>query len=81
MEHCYSMYTIDKIPIEKIAGQIKAVGAKNCILSSDVGQTFSPPPSEAMYLFAKLLLESDITLKELEIMMVKNPTGLIEKRL
>jgi hypothetical protein len=73
------MYTIDKIPIEKIAEQIKGVGADNCIISSDVGQTFSPPPSEALYLFSQLLLACGLTVSELEVMMVKNPSKLIIK--
>lgn len=78
MEHCYSMYSIDEIPINRIAEQIKAVGAKNCILSSDVGQTFSPPPSEALAIFAESLLEEGLTLAELEVMMIINPRKLID---
>ncbi len=77
MEQCYSMYSIDKIPISKIAEQIKIVGAQYCILSSDVGQTFSPPPSEALFIFANSLLNQGISLSELEIMLVKNPNDLV----
>lgn len=77
IEQCYSMNSIDKISIEKIAGQIKRVGAENCIISSDVGQTFSPDPDEALEKFANLLIKQGIKEKELERMMVKNPENLI----
>jgi len=78
IEQCYSMYSIDKVPIEKIAKQIKTIGAKYCILSSDVGQKFSPSPSQALKISAKLLLKNGITIKELETMLVDNPRKIIK---
>jgi len=77
VEHCFSMYSIDKIPIKDIAREIKEVGAENCILSSDVGQIFSPPPSEALLQFGLLLQKEGITMSELKTMLAKNPNELI----
>ncbi len=77
MEQPYSMYSMDKIPIAKIVQQIKVVGADSVILSSDVGQTFSPSPSEALMKFAKLLMAESITIKEVEQMLVKNPRKIL----
>lgn len=77
IEQSYSMYTIDKIPIENIAQQIKDIGSKSVILSSDVGQTFSLSPSQALYKFSALLLQEGITYKELYIMLVENPRKLL----
>lgn len=77
IEQSYSMYAIDKIPIAKIAGQIKEVGSGNVILSSDVGQTFSPSPSEALYMFSQLLKKEGITNNELFTMLVTNPKKLL----
>lgn len=77
IEQCYSMYSIDKIPMRKIAQQIKAVGSKSVIVSSDVGQTFSPPPSEALRRFGRLLLKEGISYSELYQMMVINPKKLL----
>jgi hypothetical protein len=57
LEQSYSMYSIDKIPMKEIALQIKAVGSGSVILSSDMGQTFSPSPSEALIQFAQLLIK------------------------
>lgn len=77
IEQCYSMYSIDKIPIKKIAQQIKAVGSKSIILSSDVGQTFSLSPSRALRKFGELLLKEGISYKELYQMIVINPKKLL----
>ena len=77
IELCYSMCSIDKIPMEKIAQQIKKVGPNNCVLSSDVGQKFSPPPSKALYDFANKLHRLGMSLNDLEIMLVKNTRKLM----
>ena len=61
----------------EIAQQIKAVGANSVILSSDVGQAFSPAPSQALYEFANLLFEQGISLDELKRMLVANPKKLL----
>lgn len=77
IEQSYSMYSIDDIPIKQIADQIKAAGAKSIILSSDVGQAFSPAPSEALCRFAKLLAREGISEAELKTMLVDNPRKLL----
>jgi len=77
IEHCYSMYSIDKISMDKIARQIKDVGADNCILSSDVGQTFSKSPSEALTDFISLLEQEGVTENEIKTMLIKNPARLV----
>lgn len=77
IELCYSMYSIDKIPMEKIVRQIREVGPDNCVLSSDVGQKFSPPPSKALYDFASKLYSLGIPFNDLEVMLVKNTRTLL----
>lgn len=77
MEQSYSMYAIDKIPIAEIAKQIKQVGSKSVILSSDVGQTFSPSPSQSLKEFTILLKKEGLTQNELFEMLVKNPRRLL----
>ncbi len=76
IELCYSMYSIDNIPMEKIVQQINEVGPDNCILSSDVGQKFSPSPSDALYAFSSKLNSLGISLIELKKMLVDNPRKL-----
>lgn len=73
IEQCYSMYSIDKISIAKIANQIRSVGAKNCILTSDVGQKFSKSPSEALDDFIALLIKEGISEKDIKKMAIMNP--------
>ncbi len=77
LEHCYSMYSIDRISIRRISEQINLIGAERCILSSDVGQQFSPPPSQALLDFSTKLVNEGISLQQLETMLVRNPTTLI----
>lgn len=78
IEQCFSMYSIDRIPMKQIANQIKQVGPENCILSSDVGQSFNPNPSEALKKFIYLLKKEGITDEEIKIMLVINPNRLIK---
>ena len=75
----YSMYSIDKIPIEKIVEEIKSVGYKNTVLSSDMGQIYSLAPSVALKKFAELLILSGIKEEEIFTMLVKNPKKLLSK--
>ena len=79
VEQNYAMFLIDKIPIEKIAEQIKAIGADNCIISSDMGQISSPSPSDGMGEFVKLLLEQGISEEDIKTMGERNPKKLIER--
>ena len=82
MEQCYSMYKLDSIPIATIAAEVKAVGAQSIILSSDVGQAFSPDPDQALMEFGQLLMKQGITLPDLRTMLVDNPRrilGITEK--
>jgi len=78
IEHSYVMHSIDKIGIDEIANQIKEVEPEHCILSSDVGQTFSPSPDKALYNFADSLIKEGLTHDEIYQMMVKNPETLIK---
>jgi hypothetical protein len=80
LEQPYSMYSMDGIAIAKIAQQIKAVGPVSVIMSSDVGQIFSLPPSQALAEFAELLIEEGIAIKDVETMLVKNPKKLLRQR-
>lgn len=75
----YSMYAIDDISMSKIVRQIKSIGPQSIILSSDVGQTFSPSPSIALTKFADNLLKQGVSYKELYYMFVINPKRLMRQ--
>ncbi len=77
IEHSFSMVAIDGISVPEIAKQIKAVGADKCILTSDVGQTFSKNPSAALSEFIDMLCKEGISEEEIKRMLIQNPTSLI----
>lgn len=77
IEQSYSMYSIDKIPLDKIAEQINYVGADSVILSSDMGQVFSPSSSEGLAQFANKLCNFKFTDRELKRMLINNPQRLL----
>ena len=81
IEHTYSMYSLDGISIKKIVKQIKAVGVKSVIVTSDVGQIFSPSPSDALADFSMKLIENGLSISDLSTMLVTNPRLLIKKQL
>ena len=56
-----------------MAERIRAVGAEQVVLSTDVGQPASPYPDEALSKLGDLLLAEGITPEELHIMLVDNP--------
>jgi len=78
IEHSYAMHSIDKISYNEIVNQIKEVGPKHCILSSDVGQPFSPNPDAALSDFAASLIERGLTYDEIYQMLVDNPRQLVK---
>ena len=60
-----------------IAAQIKAVGAGNCILSSDMGMVHGLYPVEGMRIFVSSLLRQGIRPEEIELMIKMNPAKLL----
>jgi len=77
VEHNYAMYLIDNIPIREIARQIRLVGIKKCIISSDMGQIGNPSPSEGLRDFCRLLLDEGISEEDLRMMGEINPRRLL----
>jgi len=62
---------------EEVAQAIKEVGAENCVLSTDMGIWYSPPPVEGLRSFVEILMQLDITQEEIELMIKKNPARLL----
>ena len=57
---------------------IKGVGAQHCILSSDMGMAWGLYPEEGMRLFVSTLLRYGITASEIEQMIKRNPSELLD---
>ena len=56
---------------------IKAVGAERCVLSSDLGQVHSPPPTEGFREFMQMFVSLGASQKEIEVMTRTNPSRLL----
>ncbi len=56
---------------------IRSVGAKQCILGTDMGQLFNPLPVEGMRMFFTTLLKNGITEDEINLMAKTNPGKLL----
>ena len=63
--------------LKEIAEQIKSIGSKRCIISSDLGQLKSPNPSDGIQKFTELLLKEGLSEKDIRIMGEVNPRELI----
>jgi len=71
MEHCYGAITDmphTPTPIETVVGQIRAVGAERCIISTDAGSMKLPKQVDAMRDFASRLFDAGITDTEMDLM-------------
>lgn len=63
--------------ISEIRDVIKDVGAEHCILMTDYGQTYNPPPAEGLNEYCNLLHEEGITEDEINRMIKTNPAALL----
>ena len=74
-EHCINISMPNSIRLDprKIAQAIRAIGPEHCIMATDLGQIFNPPPVEGMRMFIETMLSYDITENEIITMVRKNP--------
>lgn len=80
VEHSFFTTYYDRTPIGSIAEQIRAVGYKNVILTTDFGQPSSPNSDEGMAQYIQLLLEKGFSEEELRHMTAILPGSLISQR-
>ncbi|MBC7240593.1 MAG: hypothetical protein H5T71_10895 [Chloroflexi bacterium] len=57
---------------------IKYVGAEKCVIATDFGQLYNPPPAEGMRLFIVILRRMGMSEKEIYTMAIKNPAKLLD---
>lgn len=62
---------------EKLAEQIKALDARNIIISSDCGQLKNPTPGQGMRIVVEKLLDCGITTEDFRLMIRDNPATLL----
>jgi len=78
LEHCYvaCLPGHDGLDPQRIATAIKEVGARRCILATDLGQTHNPSPTIGFKLFIEAMMELGISREEIELMCQSNPRSL-----
>jgi hypothetical protein len=79
-ELCFSnlaMHGIDDLTIDDYVEVIRTVGPEGVILSSDCGQTFTPPVAESMRTFFNLLMKAGISENDIIQMSILNPHSLL----
>lgn len=82
IEHCFLAATSccpGNIPLEVIAEQIRQVGSRNVILSSDFGQPENGPPVEAFATHVERLEALGVSEEEIRHMLRDNPRRLVER--
>jgi hypothetical protein len=60
-----------------VAEAIKAVGPKHCIMSSDMGIWYSPPPVEGLRSFCEIMMQLGIERSEIDVMVKENPARVL----
>ena len=65
------------LPITEMVSCIKAIGPEHCVLGTDFGQEFNPPPTEGFHMMLAQLLMFGLSEGELSIMVKVNPTKLL----
>lgn len=78
-EHCYTTWKTGKADFDIIAEMIREVGAENCIIGTDLGNTKLCYPDEGMEEFAQKLLDAGFSEKDITDMAVTNPRWLLGK--
>jgi hypothetical protein len=76
-ELCFSNLAMDHLTYTQYLAVIEAVGSQGVLLSSDVGQIFSPPVSEALLEFFNELQKRGVTEDYITEMAVLNPNRLV----
>jgi hypothetical protein len=72
LERCFTTPYTGKVAWADLFANIRAVGPRHSVLSSDLGQPFNPPVEDGLPLFADRLLEAGFTEAEVQTMAVEN---------
>ena len=63
---------------EKMKREIKTIGARHCIITTNLGQSINPPPAEGMRMAIGHLLVAGLGIDEIEALVKTNPIGLVK---
>lgn len=65
--------------VATIADQIRAVGSRHCILTTDFGQVENPPFTEGLAMFASELVDAGVPVDDIRRMIVDQPSRLVDR--
>jgi len=66
------------IPPNVTAEAIRAIGPQHCVLATDGGQPFNPPPVQMLHDFAAALRQEGLREEDLRTMMCDNPAWILD---
>jgi hypothetical protein len=72
LERCFTTPHTGKVEWETWIENIRATGAENSVLSTDLGQSFNPPVEDGLALMVDRLLDAGFDEEEVHTMAVKN---------
>jgi RimJ/RimL family protein N-acetyltransferase len=72
LERCFTTPHTGKVPWEVWIENIRAVGAAQSVLSTDLGQVSNPPVEDGMALMVDRLLEAGFAEQDVHVMAVLN---------
>ena len=72
LERCFTTPHTGKMPWEQWIENVRACGAENSVLSTDLGQVFNPPVQDGMALMVDRLLDAGFSDQEVHVMAVVN---------
>lgn len=72
LERCYTTPYTGKVSWDVWLGNIREVGPRHSVVSSDLGQPFNPPVEDGLALAADRLLDAGFTDDEVRLMTVHN---------
>jgi hypothetical protein len=77
LERCYTTPYTGKVSWDRWLGNIREVGPRHSVISSDLGQPFNPPVEDGLALAADRLLAAGFTDDEVRLMTVHNSRLLV----
>jgi hypothetical protein len=84
IEHCFlpTLPMHQRLSLDTLVESIRAVGARNCILSTDAVFAWNPTPPRMMQMFIETLTQKGVREDEIDMMSRQNPAYLLglEKR-
>jgi len=80
LEHCFLATTpmFFNARMKDVIEVIRKAGPERCVLATDFGQVFNPSPVEGLRMFILSLMNQGITREEIDIMVRKNPSQLLD---